>query len=142
MRRNVFMNRLLIVIPLILFIVGCAEDPILGQWERFGDDAEGTIVVVEIVGNTYHGRLINSAGILDLLGFAENDIKWRDIEPVAPGKWKGKDLIKKINPEGEITSIEYKDVYFTLLDDGVMEVRKFAKESKLFGEVQRWRQVQ
>jgi hypothetical protein len=130
------------VIPLIALIIGCATDPIVGQWERFGDDAEGTIVVVEIMGKTYHGRLIKSAGILDLLGFTENEIKWRDIEPVAPGKWKGKDLIKKINLDGEITSIEYKDVYFTMISEGVMEVRKFAQESKMFGDVQRWRRIQ
>lgn len=136
------MKRFVLLIPFILFIIGCAEDPIVGHWERFGDEAEGTIVIVEIVGKNYHGKLVKSAGILDLLGFAENDIKWRDIEPVGPGKWKGKDLIKKINPDGDITSIEYKDVYFTLLADGVMEVRKFAKESKLFGELQRWRRVQ
>lgn len=137
-----FMKKLLLFILFMLFTVGCSEDPIIGQWERFGDDAEGTIVIVEIVGTTYHGRLVQSAGILDLLGFAESDIKWRDIEPVAPGKWKGKDLIKKINLDGEITSIEYKDVYFTLLGDGVMEIRKFAQESKMFGEVQRWRRGQ
>jgi hypothetical protein len=142
MIKKTFLKSTLLLIPFILFLVGCAEDPIIGQWERFGDDAEGTIVVVEIVGTTYHGRLIKSAGILDLLGFAENDIKWRDIEPVGPGKWKGRDLIKKINMEGDITSIEYKDVYFTMIGDGVMEVRKFAQESKLFGEVQRWRRIQ
>ena len=136
------MKRLLLFIPFILLTVTCAEDPILGRWERFGDDAEGTIVLVEIVGTTYHGRLIKSAGILDLLGFAENDIKWRDIEPVGAGRWKGKDLIKIINPEGDIMSIEYKDVYFTMIGDGVMEVRKFAVESKLFGEVQRWRRIE
>ena len=136
------MKRLLLFLPFVLLIINCAEDPIIGQWERFGDDAEGTVVIVEIVGTTYHGRLIRSAGILDLLGFAENDIKWRDIEPVGPGKWKGRDLIKIINMEGEITSIQYKDVYFTMIGDGVMEVRKFAQESKFFGEVQRWRRVQ
>lgn len=135
------MKKLLLVIPFILCLITCAEDPLIGQWERFGDDAEGTIVIVEIVGTMYHGRLLKSAGILDLLGFTENDIKWRDIEPVGAGKWKGKDLIKKINLEGEITSIEYKDVYFTMIGEGVMEVRKFAQESKLFGEVQRWCRV-
>ncbi len=135
------MRRLLSAIPLILLIIGCAEDPILGTWERIEDEAAGSIVQVEIVGRAYHGRLLKPLGILEFLGFAENDIKWRDIEPVGPNKWKGKDLIKMIDRDANITSVEYKDVYFTLLGDGVLEVRKFAKEQELVGTVQKWRRV-
>lgn len=136
------MKKLLLIIPIVLFLIGCAEDPILGQWERFGDDAAGSIVQVEIVGKMYHGKLLQPAGILLRLGFAPDDIKWRDIEPVGPNKWKGKDLIKLVDLDENITSVTYKDVYFTLMSDGVLEIRKFAKESKLFGEVQRWRRIQ
>ena len=136
------MKKSFVIIPLILFLISCAEDPILGQWERFGDDAEGSIVQVEIVGKMYHGKMLKPSGILEALGFAENDIKWRDIEPVGTNKWKGKDLIKKVDLEGDITSVVYKDVYFTLMSDGVLEVRKFAKESRLFGEIQKWRRIQ
>lgn len=136
------MKKSFVIIPIILFLISCAEDPILGQWERFGDDAEGSIVQVEIVGKMYHGKMLKPSGILEELGFAENDIKWRDIEPVGINKWKGKDLIKKVDLEGDITSVVYKDVYFTLMSDGVLEVRKFAKESRLFGEIQKWRRIQ
>jgi hypothetical protein len=137
------MRKYFVIVPFVLFIVlNCAEDPILGQWERFGDDAVGSVVQVEVVGDVYHGRLIHAEGILNLLGFAANDIKWRDIERVGPNKWKGKDLIKKIDPDGNIKDVEYKDVYFTLKSDGVLEIRKFAKESKLFGETQQWRKIQ
>ncbi|HEC79039.1 MAG TPA: hypothetical protein ENI34_07870 [candidate division WOR-3 bacterium] len=136
------MRRIIFTVLFLLFLFGCVEDPIIGQWERFGDDAEGTIVQVEVVGKMYHGKLIKPAGILNYLGFAENDIKWRDIEPVGTNKWKGKDLIKKVDMDGNITSIEYKDVYFTLQSDGILVIRKFAKESKLFGEVQKWRRIQ
>lgn len=136
------MRNIILSCLFLLFLFGCGEDPIIGQWERFGDDAEGTIVQVEVIGKMYHGKLIKPAGILVPLGFAENDIKWRDIEPVAPNKWKGKDLIKKVDLDGNITSVEYKDVYFTLQSDGVLLIRKFAKESLLFGETQKWRRIQ
>jgi hypothetical protein len=136
------MKRLLLTVPIILLFIGCAEDPIIGQWERFGDDAAGSIVQVEVVGKLYHGRLLRPAGVLELLGFAENDIKWRDIVPVGPNKWKGRDLIKMVDPELNITSVHYKDVYFTLLDNGVLEVRKFVKEQELVGTVQTWRRVE
>ena len=91
------MKKLFELLPILFLIISCGESPIVGQWERFGDEAEGAVVQVERVGNMYHGKLIKSAGILDLLGFVEKDIKWRDVEPVAPNKWKGKDLIKMVD---------------------------------------------
>lgn len=136
------MKKNLVLLPIFLLIVSCGESPIVGQWERFGDEAEGAVVQVERVGNMYHGKLIKSAGILDKLGFAEKDIKWRDVEPVAPNKWKGKDLIKMVDHEGNIVSIDYKDVYFTLMADGVLEIRKFAREAEMVGTVQKWRRIQ
>jgi hypothetical protein len=135
-------KKFLVFIPIMILLMGCGESPIIGQWERFDDEAEGAIVQVERVGNMYHGKLIKSAGILDMLGFAENDIKWRDVEPVAPNKWKGKDLIKVVDSQGNVVSISYKDVYFTLLGDGVLQIRKFAKENEIVGTVQKWRRVQ
>jgi len=136
------MRKLLLIIPLTVLIIGCAEDPILGTWERVEDEAAGSIVQVEVVGSSYHGRLIEPSGILEFLGFAVDDIKWRDIQPVGPNKWKGKDLIKMIDRDAKITSVEYKDVYFTLLGDGILEVRKFAREQELVGTVQKWRRVE
>lgn len=136
------MKKLLIILPVFLLLVSCADDLIIGQWERFGDDAEGAVVQVEIVGKGYHGKLIKTAGILTDLGFAANEIKWRDIEPVGPNKWRGKDLNKKVDLDGNITEVEYRDVYFDLMDDGVLEIRTFAKESKMFGQVQRWRRIE
>jgi hypothetical protein len=118
------MKKFLVLFPVIILILSCGESPIVGKWERFGDEAEGAVVLVERVGNMYHGKLVKSAGILDLLGFAE------------------KDLIKMVDIDGNISSIDYKDVYFTLLGDGVLEVRKFAKESEIVGTVQKWRRVE
>ncbi len=136
------MRKIWLIIPILLLVIGCGEEPLVGNWERFGDDAEGTIVQVEKVGKTHHSKLLKVSGILKELGFAERDIKWRDIERVRPNKWKGKDLIKIVDASGKIASVEYKDVYFTLLPDGTLEVRKFAKEEEIVGTVQKWRRIQ
>lgn len=136
------MKKIWLIIPILLLVITCGEEPLIGNWERFGDDAEGTLVQVEKVGKTYHGKVIKVSGILEELGFAEKDIKWRDIESVRPNKWKGKDLTKNVDAAGNIVSVEYKDVYLTLLLDGTLEIRKFAKEQEIVGTVQKWRRIQ
>ncbi len=126
----------------ILLSVGCNNrDPILGQWERYGDDAEGTVVQVERAGNWRHARLIKVAGVLKELGFAEDDIKWRDIEPMGNNRWRGKDLIKEIDSTGTIVKTEYIDVYYTLIDENILEVRWFASDKWTIGSLQRWRRI-
>ncbi|MCK5257991.1 MAG: hypothetical protein KAJ69_00625, partial [Thermoplasmatales archaeon] len=83
------MKKIWLIIPILLLVIACGEEPLIGNWERFGDDAEVTLVQVEKVGKTYHGKVIKVSGILEELGFAEKDIKWRDIESVRPNQWKG-----------------------------------------------------
>lgn len=134
------MNKLWMLIAVIVLCITCAEEPIVGQWERFGDDAAGSFVQVEAMGNTYHGILLMPKGVLVDLGFAQNDIKWRDIRAVSPNKWRGQDLIKVPDTSGSVLEAEYKDAYFTLLGDGVLEIRKFVEEEEI-GTVQKWRRV-
>ena len=135
------MRKVWVVIPIMVIMIGCTQDPIIGQWERFGDEAAGTIVQVEAIGKVYHGRLLKPSGILNDFGFAEKDVKWLDVTPIGPNKWRGKDLVKVPDPTGGIKSAEYKNAYFTLLGDGVLEIRKFVEE-EFVGTVQRWRRIQ
>ncbi len=134
------MSKLWMLIAVIVLCITCAEEPIVGQWERFGDDATGSFVQVEAMGNIYHGILLMPKGVLVDLGFAQNDIKWRDIRAVSPNKWRGQDLIKVPDTSGSVLEAEYKDAYFTLLGDGVLEIRKFVEEEEI-GTVQKWRRV-
>ena len=136
------MNKYFLFFLFALMAVNCAQDPILGQWERFGDEAAGSVVQVIPAGDKYDGKIIIVNGILKELGFYENDIKWRDIMPVGPNRWRGKDLIKVIDVNGIITEVEYKDVYFTLQGDGTLEIRKFAREEEIVGTEQKWRKIQ
>jgi hypothetical protein len=136
------MKKFTILIPLLFIMITCAQkDPLIGQWERFGDDAAGAIVMVEKVGDVYHGKLLLPVGMLTELGFTPNEIKWRDMEQVGDDKWRGQDLIKVVDFDGTIISAGYDDVYFTKLEKDVLEVRKFAKGTEIIGTVQKWRRI-
>jgi hypothetical protein len=137
------MKNITVLFALIICFIGCNQQPsIAGIWERYGDEAEGSMVKVELVGKEYIGRLIKVEGALKELGFADGDIKWRSVKPIAQNKWDGQDLIKVVDYQGVIQSVDYKDVYFTLLPDGALEVRKFAKETEVIGTVQKWRRIE
>jgi hypothetical protein len=114
---------------------------LLGKWERYGDGAAGSIVEVENKGQVCNGRLVKVAGVLNELGFFENDIKWRDIEPMSASRWKGRDLIKQLDTTGTLANVEYKDVYFTLTNNKELEIRWFAREEEFVGTIQRWKRV-
>ncbi len=134
------MTKFWVIISIIVLMIGCTQDPIIGQWQRFGDEASGTIVQVELVGKLHHGRLLKPAGILNELGFAINDVKWLDVFPIGPNRWRGKDLVKVPDVNGNVEAAKYKDAYFTLLGDGVLEIRKFVEEEEI-GTVQKWRRI-
>lgn len=129
------------LISFVALLIGCTQDPILGQWERFGDDAEGSVVLVQPAGGRFDGKLIRVTGILKDLGFYADDIKWRDVLAVGPNRWRGKDLIKIVDVHGIIKEVEYKDVYFTLMGDGTLIIRKFAREEEIVGTEQKWRKI-
>jgi len=132
-----------LLIPIVIFLIGCSKtDFLIGKWERMEDEASGTIVEVKKMGDTYQGKLIKPAGILNELGFAEGDVKWRDIRVISENKWEGKDLEKEVDTTGAITSADYKEVRFTFFSDGTLEVRRFAKEEEIIGTVQRWRKIE
>jgi len=125
----------------LIFFIGCQKNPLLGKWERYGDGAAGSIVEVENKGQVCNGRLIKVAGVLNELGFFENDIKWRDIEPMSASRWKGRDLIKQLDTSGTLANVEYKDVYFTLTNDKELEIRWYAREEEFVGTIQRWKRL-
>lgn len=136
------MKKFLPIIFSLIFIFGCQKNPLIGKWERYGDGAAGTVVEVENAGNLCTGRLIKVAGVLNELGFFENDIKWRDILPMSASRWKGRDLIKQLDTTGAISNVEYKDVYFTLSNNKEMEIRWFARDEEFVGTIQRWKRIQ
>ena len=135
------MNKILLIALSFVFFLNCQKNPLIGKWERYGDGASGTIVEVQNAGKVSHGRLVKVAGILNELGFYENDIKWRDIMPMASNRWKGQDLIKQLDSTGALIKVEYKDVYFTMTGNQDLEIRWFAREEEFVGTVQRWKRV-
>jgi hypothetical protein len=134
-------KKILILGMLAFIATACQRNPLVGQWERYGDDAAGSIVEVEGSGGRFFGKLVKVAGVLERLEFEDSDIKWRDIEPMGVHKWSGQDLIKEIDSTGTIVSVGYKDVYFVLINDAELEVRWFAKEKEFVGTVQHWKKL-
>jgi len=134
-------KKILILGTIAFIAVACQRNPLTGQWERYGDDAAGSIVEVEGSGGKYFGKLIKVTGVLERLEFEDSDIKWRNIELMGASKWSGQDLIKEIDSTGTIVSVGYKDVYFVLIKDNELEVRWFAKEKEFVGTVQHWRKL-
>jgi hypothetical protein len=135
------MKKFLPIILSLALVLGCQKNPLIGKWERYGDGAAGTVVEVENAGNLCTGRLVKVAGVLNELGFYENDIKWRDISPMSSNRWKGQDLIKQLDTEGNLVNVEYKDVYFTLTKSNELEIRWFAREEEFVGTIQRWKRI-
>ena len=135
------MKKILILGTIAFIAVACQRNPLTGQWERYGDDAAGSIVEVEGSGGKYFGKLIKVTGVLERLEFEDSDIKWRNIELMGASKWSGQDLIKEIDSTGTIVAVGYKDVYFVLIKDNELEVRWFAKEKEFVGTVQHWRKL-
>jgi len=136
------MKKFLPIMLSLVLILGCQKNPLIGKWERYGDGAAGTTVEVENAGNLCTGRLVKVAGVLNELGFYENDIKWRDISPMSANRWKGQDLIKQLDTEGNLINVEYKDVYFTMTKNNELEIRWFAREEEFVGTIQRWKRIQ
>jgi len=136
------MKKIIPIVTGFIFFFSCQKNPMLGKWERYGDGAAGSIVEVENKGQVCTGRLIKVAGVLNELGFFENDIKWRDIEPMSASRWKGRDLIKQLDTTGAISNVEYKDVYFTLSNNKELEIRWFARDEEFVGTIQRWKRIQ
>ena len=64
------MKKFLILFPVIVCFIACDQQAsIAGIWERFGDEAKGSMVKVELVGKEYIGRLVKVEGALKELGF-------------------------------------------------------------------------
>ena len=99
----------------MLLLVGCS--PVMGEWTRFGDTGEGTLVRVELGRGAFQGRLIRVSSRLAGYGFKKNDIKWILLRKVSlnDDRWVGKDLVKTVNFQGRVIEQSYEDVYFTLL---------------------------
>ncbi|MCX7841827.1 MAG: copper amine oxidase N-terminal domain-containing protein [Clostridia bacterium] len=117
-------------------VCAAGEDDILGRWERYGDGAEGSIVLVEKADGKYRARLEKAAGTLVELGFQKNDIKWQKITCNSAGVYTGEDMFRFI--EG---GYEYRASTFKINSKGDLEVSVQNKGDAVIGTYQTWRKL-
>lgn len=125
-----------IFIPYVSY--AASEDDILGRWERFGDGAEGTIVEVEKINGKYEVRLEKATGTLVDLGFAQSDIKWKDMIWKSGTSYEGKDMFRF-----DYGGYEYRNAAFYINPDGVLQVSvaNSGDTDVIIGTYQTWRKI-
>ncbi len=138
-----------ILVLLLLLLCGgacssCKDNTvdITGKWERFNDEAAGSILNVKKVGDNYVGTLVHVEGPLFESGFQTGDIKWRDIKAESENYYVGQDLMKGVDTSGAVKYYRFEDVYFNMVSFDILHVSSFAKGKETFGETQKWKRIQ
>ncbi len=128
----------------ICSVSACKEDKvdIEGKWERFNDEAAGSILNVKKTGDTYVGTLVHVEGPLFESGFQTGDVKWRNIKAKSENYYIGQDLMKGVDTSGAIKYYRFEDVYFDMVSFDILHVSSFAKGKESFGETQKWKRIQ
>jgi hypothetical protein len=86
--------KLFISFLLFIFISGCtSKDPILGTWERYGDQLKGMRIKVTQNSSTINAEVIKLPDNGNII-FTIGDIKWKDVKKVDNGKYIFGDLFK------------------------------------------------
>ena len=135
------MNKIFLLFLLVAILV-CCENPLIGEWERFGDESEGSIIKIEKIGNDLQSKLIKVVGKLTELGFVKHDIKWENIKLVSKKEYKYtfKDLFK-ITYDGKILKSGYIDSYFLIKKDGTIETHVLVEKKSASGDHQKWKKI-
>jgi len=140
------MYKYLFLIIAILLSVSCTEedaDRLVGKWERFDDDAAGSIVKVQRVGDTYQGTLIEIKGKLKGLGFKRGDIKWKEITFKQINSYEGSDLLKGVDKWNKVVFTNYDNVFFEVIANDILRIT--GAEPNAQGKSapeQKWRRLQ
>jgi hypothetical protein len=69
-------------------------DPLVGKWERYGDEKAGLCVTVSPYGNVMTSKIDVNVSVLADVGFNVGDMKWKNITKVAEGKYSLTDMYK------------------------------------------------
>jgi len=130
------------IIPFVflLTLFGCtSKDPILGTWERHGDELKGMRLKVTQNSSAISAELIKLPESGDTT-FTLGDTKWRDIKKVDNGKYVFGDLSKYVYSYGSLFQNRYEDSYLTIVGDNI-KTRGFAKADEIVGTEQIWKRV-
>lgn len=126
------MNKIITLLSLV-FIFGCNEQNITGEWKRIKGGNEGIIVNVIKEKDFYVGRVTEKSDKKDILEFEVGDIKWKDIEYIEEGKYKFKDQTKGLLII--LNGQEYEEGYLELKNDTIKVIHNI---NGGVGERQTW----
>lgn len=125
---------------LLLTLIGCSsQDPIIGTWERTGDDYKGMRIKIEQNSATINAQLIKRPDNGDTT-FTVGDIKWKDIKKVDDKKYVFGDLSKYDYAYGTLFQNRYEDSYLTI-ENNELKTRGFSKGDESIGTEQTWRRI-
>jgi hypothetical protein len=128
---------------ILLLSVACSRDPIVGRWERFGDDFAGTEIRVTGVGRAYTARLDKVPEALKSHGFAPGEIKWRNLVFVSDSegvrKYQGEDMGHNVPKEGKPETRYTKFVLEVNGDTAMSKV--YHSDLNVMGMTQMWRKL-
>ena len=136
-------SNLIILLCLSIFLLSSCKnnDKIIGTWERYGDDFAGMRVKVVKEGEHIKGTIIFATDMSkELLGFAEGDVKWKNIKKTTENKYEFEDLGKspvglgKFQPSYDLTNLE-------LVSENEIYTRGFSKGTEWIGTEQKWKRV-
>lgn len=124
--------------PLLVRAQDSTADNLVGEWERFGDNAEGSIINIEKVGDSYQATLEKVTGTLIDLGFAVGDLKMENVIWSSDTSYTGKDLFRY-----EGGGYEYRDSALKINSQGILEVTVYSSDDTnvIIGTNQTWRRI-
>jgi len=130
---------LILIPPMPLISHAASADDLLGRWERFGDGADGTIVVVTKQGDTYQATLEKVTGTLVDLGFAVGDLKWKDVVFTSETTYNGNDMFRY-----EGGGYEYRVSSMKINSSGILEMGVTYNSTDvnvIIGSYQQWKKL-
>jgi hypothetical protein len=126
--------------PLLVHAADPNADRLTGQWERFGDAGEGSIVNVQKVGDAYQATLQKVTGTLIDLGFAVGDLKWKDVVWRGDTNYTGMDMFRF-----QDGGYEYRNSALKINSQGILEVGVSNGDDTttnvIIGTYQTWRKI-
>ena len=136
----------LILLLLILFSLSSCkknDDKIIGTWERFDDESSGSVIKVEKVGENLAGKLHHVSGNLVELGFEAGDLKWKEIaaDTKEQKRYIGKDLIKAVDQNNQVSQTEYVDIYIEFLSNDIIQILDPSGVQGGMSKPQKWRRI-
>lgn len=139
--KNSVKNVILLVFLFVVLTSCRKEETLRGVWTRIDDPFTGMKIEVVNVGDILHGKIIEVNGTSRIYGFAEGDIKWKEIRHIGDNKYEYYDLMKSVDMLGNIKRTSYDPALLTKVNDTLIEIRMYAKGLELLGTEQRWVKV-